>query len=625
MIANHNKLKGDTETKQYHLKAINELTFYAIEKQDEHLQRTLLEFYHQAFSVIRRDHDKNKPLVCPVDLYLLVNRLCAEAVDNRNRSLKAIEHRAVSGTWLLGMDYVRIAVSEETYHWLWRSLYIICDNTRLVKMYWENASQYCNHRLGRLSPDYDYQRGGITNQEEIEKRNQERKRFMEFNYALGGLLLYRQQYESVKYTMEFTQLQPPSYPMLPESMTSLFEWFEHFRNEFKSMPLDKRYSSPGLDHLGNVGQIRDWVCSYVALLFVRQYTLHTYYMHQDHTGLPNLPNDVIEVENWLNMISYFKQYLEEIVNNRELLDTVGYADTVEEKDSEFDQFVEDLKSAITHKIDQKNLNAQLSDQKIQTFYNTTRSTVKAALDEYKDAFKENANASSGDDLALSVNGGQVLMPKSAFTDHDLPIHGYDNIFARQIASEKIKQLIPNAFTTARTKRYLLNKDNVVLALSKITSNNKEAVIAGINTNDELRKILSENLPGLTIIHIPSTAYYLQNKLYVMRKSDLPTIEHRNLKKDEIERLKLKKIEEDLNLYASVIDLNEKENVALRNEWNLGNDINSRDLKVQVAIAFLFVIRWKNDRKVIQIDIASQYKEQGIQNDVNEIEPLEDFR
>jgi hypothetical protein len=46
-----------------------------------------------------------------------------------------------------------------------------------------------------------------------------------------------------------------------------------------------------------------------------------------------------------------------------------------------------------------------------------------------------------------------------------------------------------------------------------------------------------------------------------------------------------------------------------------------DLKVQLSIAFLSVIYWKRDRKIIQVNLASEYKEQGIQSDINDIEPI----
>jgi hypothetical protein len=91
--------------------------------------------------------------------------------------------------------------------------------------------------------------------------------------------------------------------------------------------------------------------------------------------------------------------------------------------------------------------------------------------------------------------------------------------------------------------------------------------------------------------------------------------------DEKTELQLNCINEDLKIYASVVDINTDENQALKDKWNLENEPENEDLKVQLAIAFLSIIYWKNKREIIQINIASEFREQGIQNDINDVEPL----
>lgn len=86
VINKYNNSKPDTEIQNYHLKAINEIAFYAIEKQDEHLQKTLLEFYYSVFANIRKKHDKSKPLVYPVDLYFLVSNLNEIVAKDENKA-----------------------------------------------------------------------------------------------------------------------------------------------------------------------------------------------------------------------------------------------------------------------------------------------------------------------------------------------------------------------------------------------------------------------------------------------------------------------------------------------------------------------------------------------------------
>ena len=81
------------------------------------------------------------------------------------------------------------------------------------------------------------------------------------------------------------------------------------------------------------------------------------------------------------------------------------------------------------------------------------------------------------------------------------------------------------------------------------------------------------------------------------------------------------INEDLKLYASIIDVNKVENKAIKDKWKLENEPDNQDLKIQLAIAFLSIIYWKEEREIIQINIASEFREQGIQNDINNVEPL----
>jgi len=259
IISNYNMSKADTELQSYHLKAINELAFYAIEKQDEHLQKTLLEFYYTVFVNIRKKHDKSNPLVYPIDLYFLVSKLNEIAAKNESK-LRVIENRAASGCWLLGQDFIDIKISDETYSWLWRNIYTICDSPRLIKMFWAHSTQYFKLRLKSVVPNYANEQGKcvIINEKQVEDRKSERNRFLEFHYALGGLLLYRKQYKTLPYLFEYSQYDPPEYVLLPKTPTDIFHWFEYFRNELnRQTPIDFsfRYSFPELDNLGNRRQV----------------------------------------------------------------------------------------------------------------------------------------------------------------------------------------------------------------------------------------------------------------------------------------------------------------------------------------------------------------------------------
>ncbi|WP_394774035.1 hypothetical protein [Flavobacterium sp.] len=623
IISKYNAINDNSEIKRYYLKAINELTFYAVEKQDEHLQETLLEFYYQEFKKIRRNHDKLKPLIYPIDLYFLVNKLHSELLNNQNKKLLAIEHRAVSAIWLLGEDFENIPISEETYNWIWQNLYIICDNERFIKMYWSNVNQYFDFRLKHIQPDYNFKLHELLNHEEIKMREIERDNFIEFHYALGGLLLYRNQYKTIKYIFQYTQSLPPKYVLLPDSMTTIFTWFENFRNEFKNRrtPIDIKYYFPELDNLGTRRQVNYWICCYLTILFIRQYSLNEYYVYQSFTSQPNLPDDVLELNNWLDSVSFFEKCLKDILLNKKLLTELNFENIASENIERIEKFISDLKTFIKSKIGEKKLNAPLSKDKIENFESSTNKIISTAFKNYKTIFNINENNEDENDLKLSVNGEINLITKSAFTDDDIPLMNYDSIFATHISENIINRYIPNSFLISRTKRYLLNKENILIGIDRIIGNNKNAIIIGVNISYEINTIISETKYSRILTKISSTEFQIEDVFYILNKADLPFIEYKELTKKEIDDLKLKKINDEFNIYTSIIDINTPENAIIKDTWRNSNEKDNLDLKVQVTIAFLAIIHWKEERDVIQINLNSQFKEQGIQTNINELDIL----
>lgn len=620
LIFKYNKLDNEksSELKSYYLKTINELTLHAINQQDEHLQITLLEFYHRVFSDERKKNGKTKPIEYPFDLYDFTYKLHFELVSVQNRRMLAIEHRVVSCVWLYGEDFNEISISNQTYIWVWRNLSVICEIPKYIKMYWGNASQYFNFSLDRVESIYN-ETYEIINKDDIEKRNKERIQFLELHYALGGLLLYRNQYKTIKYIFYYTQSQPPQYPLLPIGMTEIFTWFETFGNEFKSTDVsyEFRYPFPELDNLGSKQDIKYWICCYISLLFIRQFTLAHNFVYENHTALPHLPSKVIELENWKRNLSFFKICLNDIIDNTELIKSLDWNELIEtKKDSLFD-FIEKLSNLIDTKIGAHYLKEPISDKKVKTFADNSNKIISKSFNYFNEILSPIENVSELIELKNHIIGIRTLMSKTAFTDIEIPHLNYDTILAETVSRNNIARQIPLSFHLARNYRYVLNNLNIIDGLNKIIGKNPNAIIIAMNIDFNYATILSSSPYKKIIKHIPTIN--LQNVIFILNKSDLPLIYHKQLSQSEIDNHQLKCINEEIKLYYSVIDINSEENISLRSSWE--NYDKASGLKVQVSISFIAEIYWKKNRDIIQIDLATNLRENGIQSDLNEIEPL----
>lgn len=615
IIKDHNKLEDQATVKSYYLKAINDLTLYAVRNQSDQLQKTLLEFYSRLLSDIRINHDKTKPLEYPIDIYFIIDKLTNEFLNTRSK-LPALEHRVVSGVWLLGEGMERVKISRQTYSWIWHNLYVICDNDKFSKMFWANSSQYFDYKLQSISPKYQPLTTTITNQGEIDIRKDERLEFLEIHYAFGGLLLYRKQHETLKYIFRYTQSQPPKYPLLPHSMTDIFFWFEWFNNEYKSRfgPIDMRYRFPGLDNLGNFSQITFWICKYIAVLFVRQYTIQTYYVYENPTSQPNLPTSVSELNDWLSGLQYFEKCLEFILDDASLLSDLGYSNVVEDKRAEMEEFIKTLRTNIKAKIAETRINAELSQEKITTFKESSARIIAASFSSYNEVFTTATDEHLASDVKMMINGEGAFFSKSHFVEDETPLLNYDTFLAQQIDEYKIKWLVPISFSQARTKRYLFDSEILIEGLQKIINNNENIIIViGSNLDYDATVQLHESQLENHIIEIPSHHDITREAIFILKKSDLPSLSHISLDDSEIEKDKLSLVNNPLKIYASVFEVEDTQTNA--------DDVQGNDLKVQATIAFLATISWRQLREVIQIDLVTRFREQGIRTNLSEVDPI----
>jgi hypothetical protein len=281
------------------------------------------------------------------------------------------------------------------------------------------------------------------------------------------------------------------------------------------------------------------------------------------------------------------------------------------------KFIDVLESSIEEAIVDARLNADIDYEKEWEFYEKSKGAIVGALEKFDSIQNSEKDFEGEPTISFGVNGTMNLFQKSAFTTGDIPHLNADTILSQQIVYQNINYYIPNAFLSARKKRYLLRKEDLVKGIEKLGFDTDRDIMVAMNLNvygiDDFQKIEEH------ITRVPSTG--LKNVLFVLPKADLPILKHKELEVSEQQEHQLGILDDDRKIYGSLIDLTQDANANQREKWKNSNIDFATDLKVQLTIAFITEVVWKAKANVVQINIETSLKEQGIVNELSDIEKL----
>ena len=170
----------------------------------------------------------------PSPYYTLNYRAMQELLMKNSQRFKKFEHSVIGGGWLLQISS-KGKIAEETYRYLWYNLLFAVknENDDAILTYWGNAFQFLQYSLREI--DKVLHQGNfrkILNSQEVKQRRRERRRFKEFHYALGGLLIYKKRYNCIKRIFEFTNSEPPAYELFPTNMSEIICLYFDFKASY---------------------------------------------------------------------------------------------------------------------------------------------------------------------------------------------------------------------------------------------------------------------------------------------------------------------------------------------------------------------------------------------------------
>jgi hypothetical protein len=125
-----------------------------------------------------------------------------------------------------------------------------------------------------------------------------------------------------------------------------------------------------------------------------------------------------------------------------------------------------------------------------------------------------------------------------------------------------------------------------------------------------------------IIEIQGVAnFMLYESFFIIRKTDLPFIEHCKPDDELISKYRLDQIDGTANVYASIIDLSEKENNVIAKEVCGDNPIDTISNKVLACIAVKNIIHYNKANQVLQLKLFQQFIDKEQKNSLSDVKNL----
>ncbi len=607
-------------------RAGSDLLYSSVKQQNETIAKSVADFMSRAFMSIRGEQYPSE-ITYPRPYYDMIYKIIEDLANNKNRRFTFLEHLSASGTWFFGGSGDKI--SETTYGWLWNNalLAISYERDDYILYHWEHANQYKEIQLRYINQEFGGASGvEILNKGEIEKRDMERHRFMEHHYLLGTLLLSQRRYKCLKRAFSYTQSLPPKYALLPDTMDEVFHWYFEFSDPYnmKYPDLEYKYRFPETSGLHSAGIIRGYISHYIALLFLRQYTIVPYLYGMEPLRIPQLPVKQYEKKRWMDNLPYFRNSLNNILADQSLLQTLGYDGITDDwcrKNKKptptelLDQIIEKVNSSFV----QTQETQAVSDSKYEKFIEASKAIVKPTLIHYESIC--NKHPLTGDVEKRYISGVYHIMDKSAFAEDQESDHGnYDTITAQSFIN-KFTSAISEIFVMARARTYTFELKDVGEAVKRLGINAADYsfVAFGLDKQEVLPGLSASGIINPNFVQFNMHNKHLGNSLFVIKTSELPAFIYNKIDEENQKKYDLKEILPEYNVYAAVADLHRMSEL----KKLLESSEKDKDLgkSVYVAIAIRLELQWKKMAQWIEIVVASPYRHQGVIHQLSDVQPI----
>ena len=259
----------------------------------------------------------------------------------------------------------------------------------------------------------------------------------------------------------------------------------------------------------------------------------------------------------------------------------------------------------------------------------TKEILNNTIQIYKCINNEKRNDSNY--RGVSFRGTYQILEKAGFADNqDISYLDSTSIVAQKVAAN-YQFTVSSIFLYYNIKKFDLKPEYIFEAVKNLELDSNRFIIISMGMNlsyyndilgiNGLKKDPISGLFSFNNIIICDFHSYMhdliRNSIFIIEKSDLPTFIYKEIPQEEKEKYYLKKLENEVPLYAKIVDL--KETKELREEIFQKFEIKDLSKSVLVCVDLHAEIRLKYKSKCIQLKEFSQFIDRDNPDNIDDVE------
>lgn len=512
--------------------------------------------------------------------------------------------------------------------WICLSQQLFYNRQEWVLSYWIAAHQ---HYLFHLPKYYEGERNIdsegtpvlITNKQ-VELRDVERKEFLDFHIALGGLLLYRKEYDLLELILYYSNSEPTQYALIPGRFSEIYPLYMDLLSFSPMFFYEAKFPFLNLQAgVRNEYIIKGWIQKYLILLMFRLFTVIETYLTYNSLTLPGLPQQLMEKQGWLNNIPILKKQLtdesiDEWVSQILPLEKLDIKNKKKELVHLVDEIEYELKKGITQQLEEQ----PLSEEEISSFHEIASTIIDGNISQLAKLFPAKVDANYNDyDTAgriREVEPAQLFSQEKTISHVNFKeslsymlLHGFRYYFLRTFLLQK------------KQKEYRIFAENIKETFQRLGFDKDKHIILGFHVNwlsifkEECHRVndsLYKTSDGMELYNLQGDASLdFVNNIVIIDKQDLPGLYFMEPDKAVVDKYDLKCFNKTYNLYLSEIKLNDNDNIfieVLKRRTNTEDELRK---SVLICGELNIHTRWKKNAQIVLIKVLYQYRDNGNDN------------